>query len=123
MALPDATGEREHAIAVQGLGLAGLVHERWREGHVTERPRGVVVREAPTLLPEGSWGAEPVCHDLLVDGRINGNAGRILASPAVLTLYGAGEIRRRFEIDAGTVGADKRRQHEYGDYGSDQDGT
>src|SRR2546428_664364 len=90
MALPDATGERQHAIAVQGLGLAGLVHERWREGHVAERPRGVEVREAPTLRPEGSWGAEPVCHDLLVDGRINGNAGRILAAPAVLTLYGAG---------------------------------
>src|ERR1700704_6384989 len=115
MALPDTTGECQHAIAVQGLRLATLVHERWREGHVAETSRRVEVREAPTSGAEGSRRAQSVRHDLLVDGMVNGNAGRFWPAPAVLTLYGAGRIAlRSLEIDGATIGPDKPNQRKYG---------
>src|ERR1700719_795200 len=88
MVLPDATGERVHAVAVLRHRFPSLIRERRRERHVAERARGVRVRDPPALAPKRARSARAVGDDRLVDQRVDDYAGRILTSPAVLPLYG-----------------------------------
>src|SRR3981189_1583895 len=105
MVLPCATGERDQTVAILRHRFPRLIRERRRERHVAERARGVRIRDPPALAPKRARSARDVGDDLLVDERVDGYAGRILAAPPALPPYGTKRIAgRSYKVDHQTVG-------------------